>query len=192
MRIVLAAILCLCLGFTCGWGYQRRSKKAFRVGPDLLDSVRRANMTTLTDVATTPFNTQWRPAIIRKTVDGDTQDIELDCGFSIFTKIRVRLVHLAALEDPRIGIDTWELHGSEREKGFKAKARVEALLPPGTEIRVASRKGGSQEALGRWLCCLLYKQGDGWVSLGDTLLSEGHAKEWWSGVDKGAPRPGAR
>ena len=56
-----------------------------------------------------------------KVVDGDTIDAEIDIGFSVFVKKRVRLY----------GIDVFESRTrdlEEKKKGLAAKARLKELL----------------------------------------------------------------
>lgn len=141
------------------------------------------------DAEVTPFETPWRSAAVIKIVDADTFDIRIDLGFDVHTTARVRLVQVAALKIPDVGFDAWEIKGPERDRGKTATARVEFLLQLGSEVRVQSRKGGSRESLGRWLCCVLYRDSGSWTSLADTLLAEGHGEEWWKGKSDGKPRP---
>ena len=60
-------------------------------------------------------------AKVVRVVDGDTLDAEIDIGFDVFVKKRIRLY----------GIDTWESRTrdlEEKEKGLAAKARLIELL----------------------------------------------------------------
>ena len=98
-----------------------------------------------------------------KVIDGDTIDVELDLGFSIFHKERFRLS----------GIDAWELRGEERDKGLLAKARVIELAPIGSDIIVKTFKD-SKGKYGRYLGEIqLPVMGR---SINQILLEEGHAK----------------
>ena len=56
-----------------------------------------------------------------KIVDGDTLDADIDLGFSVWVRKRVRLVN----------IDTWESRTRDKEekkKGLAAKARLKELI----------------------------------------------------------------
>ena len=60
-------------------------------------------------------------AKVVRVVDGDRLDAEIDIGFDVFVKKRIRLY----------GIDTWESRTrdlEEKEKGLAAKARLIELL----------------------------------------------------------------
>jgi micrococcal nuclease len=115
-----------------------------------------------------PFKTEWRWAQVVRIVDGDTFDLLIDLGFDVHTRSRVRL----------LGADTWEVRGEEREDGLKAKRRVLELIPPLTDVRIRSHKGGSRGKYGRWLAEVLYQEGEEWLSLGDILIKEGHATRY--------------
>ena len=63
---------------------------------------------------------EYKAKLIR-VVDGDTLDAEIDLGFNVFIKERVRLY----------GIDTWESRTrdlEEKKKGLAAKARLKELI----------------------------------------------------------------
>ena len=65
-------------------------------------------------------------AVVNRVVDGDTVDLRIDLGFKVWIEERCRL----------LGVDTPETRTrDEREKRFgkMATARVEELLPPGSE-----------------------------------------------------------
>ena len=70
---------------------------------------------------------------IQRIIDGDTVDVLIDLGFSIYIKDRVRIA----------GIDTPELNSSdsvERKYANLAKIRVEELLPVGQKFVMISKK----------------------------------------------------
>jgi len=153
-------------------------------------------MSSFSDVEVEPFVTSWRRAYVQdfnpekpEVYDADTFQLLIDVGFNTWREVQVRLTGLESMSNPKIGIDAWEVRGVEREAGLLARDRVRELLPENTEVRIWSMKGGSQGSLNRWLCIVLYKTVEGWVSLGDLLIEEGHAEEWWKGKDDGRPRP---
>jgi micrococcal nuclease len=122
----------------------------------------------LTDEDTKPFITEWRPAEVKRIIDGDTFDLEIDLGFDIWLATRVRL----------LGADTWEVRGEERELGKIASARVHELIPEGSSIRIRSFKGGTRGSFRRWLAEVAYRVDGGWQQLGEILIKEGHATEY--------------
>ena len=128
-----------------------------------------------------PFATPWREATVEYWYDADTPKLRINVGFDVNGPTTyVRLLAEGAVTTPDDksddSVDAWELRGSEREMGKLAKARAVALIPNGSTIRIWSFKGkGKKGKYGRWLCVILYRVRDGWASLGDTLLKEGHA-----------------
>ena len=110
---------------------------------------------------------------IVKIVDGDTVDLNVDVGFDISIKIRVRLS----------GINAWESRTrnlAEKKKGLAAKARLkemcEASFAEGT-LKVCTKEKGKY---GRYLG-VLYA---GYRSLNDALVQEGHAHAYDGGARK--------
>lgn len=78
-----------------------------------------------------------------KVVDGDTIDVDVDLGFQIRQKIRLRLA----------GIDTPEVRGAEREAGLKSKDFVQKQLEAAGSIFVETRKTGKY---GRYIAEVFY------------------------------------
>lgn len=76
-------------------------------------------------------------AKVIKVVDGDTIDVEVDLGFDITLKLRLRL----------LGIDAPERYTTE---GKTVTKRVEELLPVGTVVRIVTVKD-RKEKYGRYL-----------------------------------------
>ena len=112
---------------------------------------------------------------IRKVVDGDTVDIDIDLGFGIWLNDeRVRI----------IGIDTPESRTSDKiEKifGLAAKERVQHLLGDGATLISKVKGDGNEEMRGKFGRIL----GDFRTSQGDLLTSklmkEGHAVAYSGG-----------
>jgi micrococcal nuclease len=104
-------------------------------------------------------------ARINKVVDGDTIDFIVDLGFGILNKIRVRLLN----------IDTWEVRGPNKEKGLKAKKRVQEIFEqnPFCVIQTYKDKRGKY---GRYLAEVFICLDDKDYNLADILSSEGHCK----------------
>ena len=112
---------------------------------------------------------------IRKVVDGDTVDIDIDLGFGVWLNDeRVRI----------IGIDTPESRTSDKvEKifGLAAKERVKHLLGDGATL-ISKVKGDGNEEMrgkfGRILGDFRTPQGD---LLTSKLMKEGHAVAYSGG-----------
>ena len=112
---------------------------------------------------------------IRKVVDGDTVDIDIDLGFGVWLNDeRVRI----------IGIDTPESRTSdpiEKKFGLAAKERVQHLLGESATLISKVKGDGNEEMRGKFGRVL----GDFRTSQGDLLTSklmkEGHAVAYSGG-----------
>ena len=133
-------------------------------------------------------------AELRRVVDGDTVDVTIDCGFNMHIKERVRLK----------GINTPECRTrdlEEKAKGLLAKARNKELLEQGTFKlksfgtgkygRVLGEVFVSPDFVGEHITeCIANPESkidlsyDGWVSVNDILMEEGHAYEYDGGKKK--------
>ena len=129
-----------------------------------------------------------------KVVDGDTIDCFIDLGFNLKTKKRIRYM----------GIDTWESRTrdlEEKKKGLAAKARNKALLEQGVFKLKSFGTGKFGRVLGEIFVdpdivgdhineCISNSDSsidldhDGWVSVYDILIEEGHAYEYYGGKKK--------
>ena len=129
-----------------------------------------------------------------KVLDGDTIDCYIDLGFDLKIKKRIRYM----------GIDTWESRTrdlDEKAKGLLAKARNKELLEAGVfklksfgtgkfgrvlgEIFVSPDYVGEhiQECIGDEAHHIDLSS-DGWVSVNDILIEEGHAYDYHGGKKK--------
>ena len=129
-----------------------------------------------------------------KVLDGDTIDCYIDLGFNLKTKKRIRYM----------GIDTWESRTrdlDEKKKGLAAKARNKELLESG-RFKLKSFGTGkfgrvlgeifvSPEYVGEHITeCIgnpdstIDLSADGWVSINDILIEEGHAYDYQGGKKK--------
>ena len=129
-----------------------------------------------------------------RVVDGDTIDCYIDLGFNIKIKNRVRYM----------GIDTWESRTRDKEekaKGLIAKARNKELLEQGVFKlksfgtgkygRVLGEVYVSPDYVGEYINeCIADSDNsidlshDGWVSVNDILIEEGHAYNYDGGKKK--------
>ena len=129
-----------------------------------------------------------------KVVDGDTIDCWIDLGFKVKWKARVRYM----------GLDTWESRTrdlEEKAKGLLAKARNNELLEQGIFKLRSFGTGKYGRVLGEIFVapdfvgdhiqeCIANPESkidlssDGWVSVNDILMEEGHAYEYDGGKKK--------
>lgn len=103
-------------------------------------------------------------AEVVKVVDGDTLDLNVDLGFTVFTKIRIRLARIDAYE-VRLYKGTTE---EEKAKGIEAREFVEQLAENAKSVVVNTTGRGKY---GRWIAELII---DG-KNLSDVLLAKGYA-----------------
>ena len=101
-----------------------------------------------------------------KIVDGDTLDADIDLGFSVWVRKRVRLVN----------IDTWESRTRDKEekkKGLAAKARLKELIKENKNQFIITSHGLGK--FGRVLGEIFL---DDDRNVNDILIEEGHAYEY--------------
>jgi micrococcal nuclease len=111
-----------------------------------------------------------------KVVDGDTIDAEIDLGFDVKVKKRVRFMGVNAPESRTRDLE-------EKARGLAAKNRVKQLLEGCKNITLKSHGVGK---FGRCLGELHLDIVDGQekltlVSLNELLINEGHATEYHGG-----------
>lgn len=102
-------------------------------------------------------------ATVNRVIDGDTIDVDLDVGFNTTMRKRLRF----------LGIDTWEVRGSEKPQGLIAKARLEEMLQTSDKIYVQT----VMDARGKYgrVLAFLWTETDGvLVNVNEQLLAEGH------------------
>lgn len=106
-------------------------------------------------------------ATVRRIVDGDTWDLDIDLGLYIHVHERVRL----------FGIDTWEVRGEERERGLLAKAACEELVAESPEIIISTEKD-KKGKYGRFLATIWMEDvPQVWESsVNYWLVEEGHGE----------------
>ena len=129
-----------------------------------------------------------------RVVDGDTCDAMIDLGFDVWVKNRIRFY----------GVDTWESRTrdlDEKKKGLAAKARNKELLEQGVFKLKSFGTGKYGRVLGEVFVspdfvgdhiqeCISNPESkidlssDGWVSVNDILMEEGHAYEYDGGKKK--------
>ncbi len=118
---------------------------------------------------------QYEANVIR-IVDGDTLLLDVDLGFTLRLKVRVRLARVQAPE-----LANWAADGLHNP----AIDWLNEVIPPGSVVVVDIMK---TEKYGRWLGTLRYKRGStsrddilrAGVVLNDELVSKGFAKKYTS------------
>jgi micrococcal nuclease len=107
-------------------------------------------------------------AIVRRVVDGDTIDVDIDLGFDTWMMDqRVRLN----------GVDTPEVRTKdllEKDAGLLAKAKVEELLPVGTEC-VIKTEYRDKDKFGRILATFCFPVDGEEVDLNQFLIENNYA-----------------
>lgn len=98
-------------------------------------------------------------AFIYNVVDGDTVDAEVDLGFQITMKMRLRL----------FDIDAPEKFGPSKEAGMAAKAFIYDLIY-GKEVIIRTEKDRS-DSFGRYLATVFL--GD--LNINEHMVATGHA-----------------
>ena len=112
---------------------------------------------------------------VTRVVDGDTIDVNIDLGFSIWHLARGRM----------LGIDTPESRTrnlEEKAMGLASKARLKALLKGNkVEIECSKEKGKFGRVLG--IVWATDKEGNR-TNCNDQLCAEGHARPYFGGKKK--------
>lgn len=111
--------------------------------------------------------------IIKRVVDGDTIDVDIDLGFDVWLKNeRIRLKDIDAPE-----IRTRDLE--EKVEGYKSMEFVENLLPVGSTQTLISKefnKGKYGRIIGTFK--VYDRSKDLWSDISTVLIEQGHAKEY--------------
>lgn len=112
------------------------------------------------------------PCKVTRVVDGDTIDVNIDLGFSIWHKARVRM----------LGIDTPESRTrrlDEKALGLASKERLKEMLK-GNKIKIECSK--EKGKFGRVLAIVWATDKDGnEINCNDQLCVEGHARPYFGG-----------
>ena len=106
-------------------------------------------------------------ATVRRWVDGDTVDVDIDLGFGlIYSNQRIRLFGIDAFESRTRDLE-------EKKKGLAATEFVNEIAPVGTKIKLKTYKEGKYgRILGE-----IYLDG---ANLNSLLTEKGHAVRYES------------
>ena len=105
---------------------------------------------------------------LRRVVDGDTIDVEVDLGFDVWVHERVRMYGINTPESRTK--DLWE-----KELGKAAKSRLLELLPNTFKIKT------QKDAKGKFGRILAVVEVDG-RNINEQLITEGHAVAYHGGT----------
>ena len=112
---------------------------------------------------------------VTRVVDGDTIDVEVDLGFDIIHRARVRMM----------GIDTPESrtrNKAEKVLGLASKARLKELLA-NRKVKLETSKEGKGK-FGRILATVWTSDKKGveeYLNINEKLIEEGHARPYFGG-----------
>ena len=109
-------------------------------------------------------------ATIRRWVDGDTVDVDIDLGFGlVYSNQRLRLYGIDAYESRTRNLD-------EKKKGLEATEYVNQMAPEGTTVSIVTHKTGKY---GRILAEVFVETGyNDWQCINTLLITEGHATKY--------------
>ena len=119
-------------------------------------------------------------AIVNRVVDGDTIDVTIDLGFSVWKKMRVRMEGINTPESRTRDLE-------EKKRGLAAKDRLKSILEFNDNECVLKVSGVGK--YGRALATVLVESlsplnGEDGITLIDVnkqLIEEGHAIEYYGG-----------
>ena len=119
-------------------------------------------------------------AVVDRVVDGDTIDVTIDLGFSVWKKMRVRMEGINTPESRTRDLE-------EKKRGLAAKDRLKSILEFNNNECILKVSGVGK--YGRALATVLVESlsplnGEDGVTLIDVnkqLIEEGHAVEYWGG-----------
>ena len=119
-------------------------------------------------------------AVVDRVVDGDTIDVTVDLGFSVWKKMRVRMEGINTPESRTRDLE-------EKKRGLAAKDRLKSILEFNNNKCILKVSGVGK--YGRALATVLVESlsplnGEDGVTLIDVnkqLIEEGHAVEYWGG-----------
>jgi len=109
---------------------------------------------------------EYKARVVR-VVDGDTLELEIDLGFSVFTRIKARLAR----------VDTPEVYGVKKESAEYQAGQLasnytkEWINNTNSSVTIKTEKTGKY---GRWLAEVYSSDGR---NLSDDLISDGIAKK---------------
>tara|TARA_R110002096_G_scaffold69149_9_gene166450 strand:- start:3994 stop:4359 length:366 start_codon:yes stop_codon:yes gene_type:complete len=114
------------------------------------------------------------PAKVKRWVDGDTVDVDIDLGFDIVLSTqRIRLLGIDAPESRTRDLE-------EKARGLATKAYCKETLPAGTWFTLKTHKDGTGK-YGRILGEILYEVNDVIYNLNEELVKNNLATPYFGG-----------
>tara|TARA_B100000927_G_scaffold281860_1_gene267824 strand:- start:448 stop:813 length:366 start_codon:yes stop_codon:yes gene_type:complete len=114
-------------------------------------------------------------AKLMRVVDGDTVDAEIDLGFGVFMKQRIRLYGINTPESRTRDLE-------EKERGLAAKARLTEILGKEFIINtILNKRGKFGRILGTLHTIADEENGVESININQKLVEEGHAVEYFGG-----------
>ena len=107
---------------------------------------------------------EYRVKLVR-VIDGDTIDAEIDLGFNVIMRQRIKLYGISTPD-----IRTKDLE--EKDRGVAAKQRLTELLPKEFIVETILNKRGK---VGRIMGILYVEEYDVRTNINNVLVDEGHA-----------------
>ncbi|HEC72053.1 MAG: thermonuclease family protein [Candidatus Thorarchaeota archaeon] len=105
-------------------------------------------------------------ATVRRVVDGDTVDLDVDLGMKCHVHERIRFNNFDAPETYGVKKDS-----EEYQRGLAAKIELQTLLPVGREVFVKTFKDKTGK-YGRYIAQIF----TGGINVGEFMVSSGHEK----------------
>ena len=106
-----------------------------------------------------------------RVIDGDTIDAHIDLGFNVSVKKRIRFMGINTPESRTRDLE-------EKKRGLAAKDRVVELIENCEELSIKTIL--NKKARGKYGRILANIMADG-INVNQTLVSEGHAVEYFGG-----------
>lgn len=109
-------------------------------------------------------------AVPVRVVDGDTVDLDVDLGFQVYRRERIRLA----------GIDAPEMRGPERPRGVEAREALIGMMWDGMKPRnvtlwtMRDRRG----KFGRYIGVLFVTVNGESIDLNKWMVEKGYAEKW--------------
>lgn len=117
--------------------------------------------------ATKSINPYQYWAKVIKVIDGDTIDCEVEIGFELTFKARIRLYGIAAPE-----IYGVKKNSLEYKNGVNSKKYLESLIPKNKWVEITVHQSAKREKYGRWLAVVY----DGKVNINNEMVDKKHAE----------------
>ena len=113
--------------------------------------------------------------VIRRIIDGDTVDVDIDLGFD--TWLHNQRIRLSYIDAPEVRTRNLE----EKAAGLESSAFVESFLPVGSTQKLLSKEYAAERGkYGRIIGTFWVYDGstNSWTTLSDLMIKEGYAEPY--------------